>query len=181
VNGNVWRYLGEFTYIKGPLALRDEYVLASFNRTGVGTEQLGGLGFANLPNIRYQGWGSAVTYMITKELRPENGTPRVTHPVFGPSSDGGDGHGWGAWEIAVRYSGIQGNEPGVFFNNIYTPQLVPTFNYHTDQFTFGVNWYLNYWIKFQSNVDIDRLKDVSTIGVVPQNYAVFIQRLQFRF
>ncbi len=181
VNGNVWRYLGEFTYIKGPLAFRDEYVLASFNRTGVGTEQLGGLGFANLPNIRYQGWSSAVTYMITKELRPENGTPRVTHPVFGPSSDGGNGHGWGAWEVGFRYSGIQGNEPGVFFNNIYTPQLVPTFNYHTDQFTFGVNWYLNYWIKFQSNVDIDRLKDVSTIGVVPQNYAVFIQRLQFRF
>ncbi|MGB7433891.1 MAG: porin [Candidatus Acidiferrum sp.] len=181
VNGNVWRYLGEFTYIKGPLAFRDEYVLASFNRTGVGTEQLGGLGFANLPNIRYQGWGSAVTYMLTKELRPENGTPRVTHPVFGPSSDGGNGRGWGAWEVAFRYSGIQGNEPGVYFDNVFTPQLVPTYNMHTDQFTFGVNWYLNYWIKFQSNVDLDRLKDISTIGVVPQNYAVFIQRLQFRF
>jgi phosphate-selective porin OprO and OprP len=181
VNGNVWRYQGEFTYIKGPMAFRDEYVLASFNRTGVGTEQLGGLGFANLPNIRYQGWDSTFTYILTKELRPENGTPRVTHPVFGPSSDGGNGRGWGAWEIGVRYSGIQGNEPGIFFDNVFTPQLVPTFNYHTDQFTFGVNWYLNYWVKFQSNVNIDRLKDVSTIGVVPQNYAVFVQRLQFRF
>jgi phosphate-selective porin OprO and OprP len=181
VNGNVWRYLGEFTYIKGPLAFRDEYVAASFNRTGVGTEELGGLGFANLPNIRYQGWDSAVTYIITKEMRPENGTPRVTHPVFGPSSDGGNGRGWGAWEVAARYSGIQGNEPGVFFDNPFTPQLVPTYNYHTDQFTVGVNWYLNYWVKFQTNLDIDRLKDVSTIGVVPQNYYVFIQRLQFRF
>jgi len=88
VNGNVWRYEGEFTYIKGPLAFRDEYVSASYNRTGVGTETLGGLGFANLPNVRYQGWNSSATYLITKERRPENGTPRVRHPVFGPTTEG---------------------------------------------------------------------------------------------
>ena len=181
VNGNVWRYEGEFTYIKGPLAFRDEYVAASFNRTGVGTETLGGLGFANLPNIRFQGWNSAVTYLITKELRPENGTPRVSHPVFGPVREGGERRGWGAWEVAFRYSGLQGNEPGIFFNNVFTPQLVPTYDRHTDQFSFGVNWYLNYWVKFQSNLDFDRLKDPSTIGAVPQNYFVFSQRLQYRF
>lgn len=181
VNGNVWRYEGEFTYIKGPLAFRDEYVAAQYNRTGVGTEELGGLGFSNLPNIRFQGWNSAVTYLLTKELRPENGTPRVKHPVFGPTTEGGGGRGWGAWELGVRYSGIQGNEPGIFFNNVFTPQLVPTFNMHTDQFSFGVNWYLNYWVRFQSSVDIDRLKDPSTIGAVPQNYLVFLQRLQYRF
>ncbi len=181
VNGNIWRYEGEFTYIKGPMAFRDEYVLASFDRTGVGTEQLGGLGFANLPNIRYQGWNSSVTYLLTKELRPENGTPRVKHPVFGPVTETGGQRGWGAWEVGFRYSGIQGNEPGEFFNNLFTPQLVPTYNRHTDQFTFGVNWYLNYWVRFQSNLDFDRLKDPSTIGAVPQNYFVFSQRLQFRF
>src|SRR6516164_5085723 len=53
VNGNVWRYEGEFTFIKGPFATRNEYVLASYNRTGVGTLSLGGLGFANLPNVRF--------------------------------------------------------------------------------------------------------------------------------
>ncbi|HKM67476.1 MAG TPA: porin [Candidatus Acidoferrum sp.] len=181
VNGNVWRYEGEFTYIRGPVALRDEYVSASYNRTGVGTQALGGLGFANLPNIRYQGWNSSATYLLTKERRPENGTPRVKHPVFGPQTEAGGGRGWGAWEVAFRYSGLQGNEPGIFFNNIYTPQNVPTFNQHTDQFSFGVNWYLNYWVRFQSNIDIDRLKQPSTIGAVPQNYYVFEQRLQYRF
>jgi phosphate-selective porin len=181
VNGNIWRYEGEFTYIKGPLAFRDEYVAASFNRTGVGTDQLGGLGFANLPNIRFQGWNSSVTYLFTKEMRPENGTPRVRHPVFGPVSEGSGSRGWGAWEIGFRYSGLQGNEPGIFFNNLFTPQLVPAYDRHTDQFTFGVNWYLNYWVRFQTNVDIDRLEDPSTIGAVPQNYYVFQERLQFRF
>jgi len=181
VNGNVWRYEGEITYLKGSWGFRDEYVAASYNRTGVGTETLGGLGFANLPNVRYQAWGSAATYLLTKERRPENGTPRVNHPVFGPETAGGGKRGWGAWELAFRYSGIQGNEPGIFFNNVYTPQLVPAYDMHTDQFSVGVNWYLNYWVKFQSNVDIDRLKQPSTIGAVPQNYFVFEQRLQYRF
>ena len=181
VNGNVWRYEGEFTYLKGPWGFRDEYVSASYNRTGVGTETLGGLGFANLPDVRFQGWNSAVTYLLTKELRPENGTPRVKHPVFGPLTETGGARGWGAWEVAFRYSGLQGNEPGIFFNNLFTPENVPTFNMHTDQFSFGVNWYLNYWVRFQSNFDLDRLKQPSTIGAVPQNYYVFEQRLQYRF
>src|SRR5437899_373004 len=42
-NGNVWRYEGEFTYLKGPWAFRDEYVQATFDRTGVGPLALGGL------------------------------------------------------------------------------------------------------------------------------------------
>jgi phosphate-selective porin len=101
--------------------------------------------------------------------------------VFGPETPGGGGRGLGAWEVAFRYSGIQGNEPGIFFNNLQTPQNLPTFNRHTDEFSFGVNWYLNYWVRFQSNFNIDRLKQPSTIGATPQNYYVFEQRLQYRF
>ena len=181
INGNVWRYEGEFTYLKGPWGFRDEYVWATFDRTGVGTLTLGGLGFGDLPVIRYKAWNSAATYLLTKELRPENGTPRVKHPVFGPLTEAGSTRGWGAWEVAFRYSGIQGNEPGIFFNNIFTPQNVPTFNRHTDEFSFGLNWYLNYWVRFQSNFSVDRLKQPSTIGATPQNYYVFEQRLQYRF
>jgi phosphate-selective porin OprO/OprP len=180
-NGNVWRYEGEFTYLKGPWGFRDEYVQAIFDRTGVGTLTLGGLGFSDLPAVRFKAWNSAATYLLTKERRPENGTPRIKHAVFGPELPGGGGRGWGAWELGFRYSGIQGNEPGIFFNNVFTPQNVPAFSRHTDEFSFGVNWYLNYWVRFQSNVNVDRLKQPSTIGAVPQNYLVFEQRLQYRF
>jgi len=181
INGNVWRYNGEFTFLHGPWGFRDEYVQATFDRTGVGTLQFGGLGFQNLPVIRMKAWDTAASYLLTGEKRPENGTPRVRHPLFGPETPGGGGKGWGAWELAFRYSGIQSNEPGIFFDNTLTPELVPTYNYHTDEFTVGVNWYLNYWVRFQTNVSIDRLKQPSTIGAVPQNYLVFEQRLQFRF
>ena len=180
-NGNVWRYEGEFTYLRGRWGVRDEYVQAFYDRTGVGTLTLGGLGFSNLPTVRFKAWNSAATYLITGERRPENGTPRIKHPVFGPDTPGGSGRGWGAWELGFRYSGIQGNEPGIFFNNIFTPQNVPAYDQHTDQFSFGLSWYLNYWVRFQSNVSVDRLKQPSTIGAVPQNYLVFLQRLQYRF
>ena len=141
---------------------------------------MGGLGFGNLPTVRFKAWNSAATYLLTGEKRPENGTPRVRRPVFRPETSGGGGRGWGL-ELGVRYSGIQGNEPGIFFNNVFTPQNVPTFDMHTDEFSVGINWYLNYWVRYQTNVSIDRLKQPSTIGVTPQNYLVFEQRLQYRF
>lgn len=181
INGNVWRYEGEFTYLKGPWGFRDEYVQAFYDRTGVGTLTLGGLGFGNLPTVRFKAWDSSVTYLLTGEKRPENGTPRVKHSLFGPDTPGGGGRGWGAWELAFRYSGIQGKEPGIFFNNVFTPQNVPAFDFHTDEFTGGLNWYPNYWVRYTSNVSVDRLRQPSTIGANPQNYLVFAQRLQFRF
>jgi phosphate-selective porin len=182
VNGGVWRYEAEYTYLHGPFATRGEYVQAMYSRNSVGTEQLGGLGIESLPQVRFKAYNIAATYMLTGEKRPENGTPRVKHPLLGPETPGGSGgKGWGAWEVALRYSGIHGNEPGVFFNNVFTPENVPTFNQKTDQFTLGVNWYLNYWVRYQTNFILDRLQTPSTIGAQRQDYYVFEQRLQFRF
>ena len=64
---------------------------------------------------------------------------------------------------------------------MFTPELVPTYDFRTDEFTAGLNWYLNYWIRYQTNISVDRLRQPSTIGAVPQNYLVFEQRIQFRF
>ncbi len=181
INGPIERYEGEFTYIRNAFALRGEYVQMQQQRDGVGSETPGGLGFLTLPGIGAKGWNIATTYLITGEKRPENGTPRVKRPLFGPDTPGGQGRGWGAWELGVRYSGVQANAPSANFLNLYTPGYVPQYDYHTDQFTFGVNWYLNYWIKYQFNVNIDRLKQPSTTGQLPQDFTVLMQELQFRF
>ncbi|HXZ31338.1 MAG TPA: porin [Terriglobales bacterium] len=181
INGPIERYEGEFTYIKGPYALRGEYVQQQEQRYDVGAETPGGLGFLNLPGIGAKAWNIATTYLLTGEKRPENGTPRVKHPLFGPDTPGGKGRGLGAWEIAIRYSGIQANAPAANFLNFYTPGFVPQYDFHTDQISFGFNWYLNYWIKYQFNVNIDQLHQPSTIGQLPQNFYVLMQELQFRF
>jgi phosphate-selective porin OprO and OprP len=181
INGPIQRYNGEFTYVGGPFAVRGEFDQLNMSRNNVGSLQAGGIGFLSLPSIIAKAWNIGTTYLISGEKRPENGTPRVKHPTFGPDTPGGKGRGLGAWEVAVRYMGIQANEPGANFENYYTPGYVPTFNYHTDEITAGLNWYPNYWVKYQFNVGIDQLKDPSTIGAVPQNYYVLSQELQFRF
>jgi hypothetical protein len=181
INGPIQRYEGEFTYIKSNYALRGEYVQMQEQRDGVGSEQVGGLGFLTLPGVGAKAWNLSTTYLLTGEKRPENGTPRVKHPLFGPDTPGGTGRGWGAWELAARYSGIQSNAPASNFLNFYTPGFVPQYNFHTYQWTFGMNWYLNYWIKYQFNVNIDQLKQPSVTGQVPQNFFVLMQELQFRF
>jgi phosphate-selective porin len=181
INGPIQRYNGEFTYVGGPFAMRGEFDQLNMSRNNVGSYQAGGLGFISLPSIIAKAWNISTTYLISGEKRPENGTPRVKHPSFGPDTPGGKGRGFGAWEVGLRYMGIHADEPGANFLNYYTPGYVPTFNYHTDEITFGLNWYPNYWVKYQVNVGIDQLKDPSTIGAVPQDYYVVSQELQFRF
>jgi hypothetical protein len=181
INGPIQRYNGEFTYLKSNFALRGEYEQLNMFRRNVGSEQAGGLGFISLPGIIAKAWDVSTTYLLTGERRPENGTPRVNHPLFGPDTPGGQGRGLGAWELAFRFTGIQASEPGANLYSYYTPEYVPTFDYHTFEYTVGINWYLNYWTKYVVNVGIDQLKDPSTIGTLPQTYYVVTQRLQFRF
>ncbi|HXM68749.1 MAG TPA: porin [Candidatus Acidoferrum sp.] len=181
INGPIERYEGEFTYIKGPAAVRGEYVQMQEQRWDIGTETPGGLGFLSVPGVGAKAWNIGATYLLTGEKRPENGTPRVKKPLFGPDTPGGKGRGWGAFEAAVRYTGIQANAPGSSFLNFYTPEFVPSYDYHTDEITFGLNWYPNYWVKYMVNVGIDQLHQPSAIGQLPQNFFVVLQRLQFRF
>jgi phosphate-selective porin len=181
INGPIERYNGEFTYIKSRFSLRGEYDQLNQFRQNVGSEQAGGLGFLSLPGITAKAWDISTTYLLTGEKRPENGTPRVGRPLFGPDTPGGQGRGSGAWELAFRFTGIQANEPQAAFPNYYTQGLVPGFNEHTVEYTAGINWYPNYWVKYVFNLGVDQLKQPSTIGAEPQNYFVVLQRLQFRF
>jgi phosphate-selective porin len=181
INGPIERYEGEFTYLKGPMAVRGEYVQMQQQRYDVGSETPGGLGFLSVPGIGAKAWNIGATWLLTGEKRPENGTPKVKAPLFGPDTPGGKGRGIGAWEVALRYTGIQAKAPGEDLLNYFTPGFVPTYDYHTDEITFGLNWYPNYWVKYMVNVGIDQLHQPSTTGQEPQNFFVVMQRLQFRF
>jgi len=182
INGPTERYEGEFTYLKGPFAMRGEYVQMQQQRWDIGSETPGGLGFLSVPGVGAKAWNIGTTYLLTGEKRPENGTPRVKSPFFGPDTPGGKGRGLGAWEVALRYTGIQAKAPGADFSNFtLTPGFVPTYDYHTDEITFGLNWYPNYWVKYMVNVGVDQLHQPSFTGQVPQTFFVVLQRLQFRF
>jgi phosphate-selective porin OprO and OprP len=181
INGPIERYNGEFTYIKSRFAFRGEYDQLMESRDNVGSLQPGGLGYLSLPQIRAKAFDVSATYLLTGEKRPENGTPRVNHPLYGPDTPGGKGRGFGAWEVAFRVTGIHALEPGTSFLQYYTKGFVPTFDDHTTEYTVGLNWYPNYWVRYMLNVSVDQLKDPSVLGAEPQNFFVVAQRLQFRF
>ena len=181
INGPIERYNAETTWTHGPWAIRAEYDQLNQFRRAVGSETSDNLGFASLPGVIAKAGYGQVTYLLTGEARPENGQPKVKHPFLGPEATSG-ARALGAWELAFRYSRIKAKETGIdLLSNPLTPGFVPTFNNHTDQFTVGVNWYLNYLVKYQVNFSVDRLKDPSVSGQVPQTFFVVLQRLQFRF
>ena len=94
INGPIQRYNGEFTYIKDRFALRGEFDQLNMSRNNIGSLQVGNLGFLSLPSIIAKAWDLGATYLLTGEKQPENGTPRVRHPLFGPDTPGGQGRGW---------------------------------------------------------------------------------------
>jgi phosphate-selective porin OprO/OprP len=182
INGPIERYNGEFAWTHGPWGLKGEYVQLNQFRHGAGSDQVLALNFTDLPGIIGKSWYGSLTYLLTGEKRPENGTPKVKHPLFGPKTPGTEGgRGWGAWEVGFRYSALKAKETGINQLTAFTPGATPTFNDRTDQFTIGLNWYPNYWVRYMLNFNIDRAKDPTVGGVVPQNFYVLLQRMQFRF
>jgi phosphate-selective porin len=188
INGGIERYNGFFIFLKGSLGVRGEYTQILEKRVGLGSFVPSGVAFNTLPGIQGKGGYAAVSYLLTGEKEPENALPRVKHPVIGPNSPGeSGGPGWGAWMLKVRYSWLEGRAPGITCDATtipacpLTPGTVPSFSDHTDQFSAGVNWYLNYWVLLKSDVNVNRLINPSVQGINPRNYYVVIEGIQFRF
>jgi len=188
INGGIERYNGFFTWVNGPWGIRGEYTQILEKRTGIGSFVPGGVGFNTLPGVVGKGAYGMVTYLLTGETEPDNAMPRVRHPVIGPSSPGETGRfGWGAWQLKFRYSWLEGKAPGATCDATtvpscpITPGIVPTFSDHTSEITAGLNWFLNYWVLAKSDLNIDQLKNPSVQGILPRNYFVFSEGIQFRF
>lgn len=188
INGNVNRYNGFMSWLDGPFSIRGEYAHLQQDRSDIGSLAVGGIGFLSQPAVTGEGYYVSATWFLTGETNPLNALPRVKHPVIGPASPGESGApGWGAWALKFRYSKLQGDAPGSACDATtlpacpITPVIAPGYVDHTDQYTFGVNWYLNYWVLVKSEVNLDRLRTPSVQGIGPHNYYVFLETLQFRF
>jgi phosphate-selective porin len=185
INGGIDRYNGHVVWFHGPWGVRSEYTQILEKRTGVGSEQLGGIGFQSLPGITGKGAYVQVGYLLTGESEPENAIPRVKHPLIGPNSPGETGGpGWGAFQLKFRYSWLEGRAPEFTCPPStcpITPVIFPLQSDHTDQFSAGLNWYLNYWVLLKFDFNVDRLVNPSVQGILRQNYFVALQGVQFRF
>jgi Phosphate-selective porin O and P len=188
INGGIQRYNGFFSWLSGPWTVRGEYTQVLEKRTGIGSFVNGGVGFNTIPGVVGKGASGIVTYFLTGESTPDNSMPRVKHSLIGPNSPGETGGpGWGAWQLKFRYSWVQGKASGATcdLSTIpacpLAPGTVPTYSDHTNQITAGLNWYLNYWVMVRSDLNINQLVNPSVQGILPRNYFVFLEGIQFRF
>ena len=87
-------------------------------------------------NQNFSGAYAKTGYFLTGEVRPYNKQGGVFGRVKSLNDFGSKG--WGALEVAVRYSYLDLNAVNVSGGRL-------------NDVTFGVNWYLNQYTKFQLN------------------------------
>src|SRR5262249_11382257 len=169
----------ELFYIMGPFSVMAEYAFAEMDRAVV--PNIGPL----LPrtvtgNRHFSGGYVTVSYFLTGETRTydrtlgREGTFYVERPFTNAfakrSEDGGTTFGWGAWEVAARYSYVNLNDgpiQGGIFSGV----------------TLGLNWYLNSNLKVQfqylHNERYHKLTGPG--GNLPFDVDGFGSRVQFQF
>jgi phosphate-selective porin OprO/OprP len=120
---NDQRFGTEFSMVYGPLYMQAEYMCSTVN-------QIGG------PQLFFQGAYAYASFFLTGENRTYNkrlGVPDRVYPFenfFRVRTGDGPATGWGAWEVAVRWSFIDLNNRNIQGGNL-------------NDITLGLNWHLN--------------------------------------
>jgi len=134
VNGRVERMNTEFAWRYRNWSLRGEFDRITQARRGLGP------GGETLPSVVGEGYFFQGTYLLTGEEKGEREIiPRS------PFLTGGKG--LGAWELAFRYENLRLDD---FVNTN-----------RSEAYTFGVNWWLTRFVRFQSNFVLERFGDPS--------------------
>ena len=118
-------YSAEAAGTYGPLFFQGEYFWYNIDRTA----------FAPLPSLKFQGGYAEAAYVLTGETRPYNPASASYGPIRPANPFSLSGGGWGAWEIAGRYSTIDLNDQvGAATGIAGGRQTV---------YTLALNWYAN--------------------------------------
>jgi len=109
----------EVAWVRGPLTVAGEYVMASVDApSGVAAE----------PD--FDGYYVMASWFLTGEHRPYNKASGIFDGIKPAENAFGREHGYGAWEVLARYSSLDLRDDGVDEGEL------------TD-LTLGLNWYLN--------------------------------------
>ena len=115
----------------------------------------------NLPDLEYMGYYIQGGWIITGESKGYNMSKAAWSGVRPAEPFNLGSGGPGAWELAFRYSYVDlDDEVNTFLNDSNgTSWLVGTRGGRETNFTLGVNWYINTYIRFMFNyihADVDR-------------------------
>lgn len=141
----------EAAWVNGPLCVQGELL-----HSWVGSNTGG--------DVDFGGFYGSVSWFLTGESRPYNRTQGIFERVVPQKNFNFGKGGWGAWEIAGRYSFVN-----LSSGNIEGGRL--------SMFMAGVNWYLHSHVKWRFNYGFGHVSDRTPDG----NLNIFQTQLEVDF
>jgi phosphate-selective porin OprO/OprP len=126
-------YGAEAAATYGPLLFQGEYYWFDVERNFI----------VSLPSLRFQGGYAEASYVLTGETHTYNPATAAYSGVAPANPFSLEHGGWGAWEIAARYSTINLNDQLANANGLAGGRQ--------DMYTLGLNWYVSRNIRFMLN------------------------------
>jgi len=165
VNGQRRRIGFEARFRPGPFSIKSEYIRLSDERLGQSVDN------TDLSPFVSSGWYVSGTWAVTGEPKAE-GLENPRRPLFRG--------GFGAVELAVRIERIRFGSGAVDPVASDAPRADVILGNADRAFTFGVNWYVNRWIKIQANL----VRNTITFpeqGPLPAQPSYWSHLLRFQF
>jgi phosphate-selective porin OprO/OprP len=163
VSGRRVRLGAEVNWEPRNFSVKSEYIRTSDEREGQGILA------DDLPNLIGEGWYVGATWVLTGEDKSGGVEPR--RPLFGG--------GAGAFEVAARYERIQMGSDAPGEPEEQNPRAANLLENGERLWTFGLNWYLNRWMRIQLNGIRETIDDIERSPSSTQNtFWLGVARLQ---
>lgn len=142
------------------------------------------------PDLDFLGYYVQGGWIITGETKPYKMSKAAWGGVKPADPFDLTTGGWGAWELALRYSHVDLNDHENLFRTDATgaSHFVGARGGEESNFTVGINWYVNDWIRFMFNyihADVDRLTVGQSAGAgglsSGDTFDIFALRAQFKW
>jgi phosphate-selective porin OprO/OprP len=158
-------YSAEAAGTIGSLYLQGEYYWYNVDR-----------GFIGLPSLKFQGGYAQAGYVLTGESRKYNASSASYGGVLPNNPFTADGSGWGAWEIAARFSTMDLNDQLATATGIAGGRQ--------NVYTLALNWYVNRNVRFMFDYlhgDVARQVSATNPGNAGSKFDAFAMRTQVAF
>jgi phosphate-selective porin OprO/OprP len=147
----------------GSLYLQGEYFLFNVERKAL----------VGLPDLKFQGGYAQAGYILTGETRKYNPGSASYGGVIPANPFSLDGGGWGAWEIAGRYSTMDLNDQLASANGVAGGRQ--------NVYTLALNWYINRNVRFMFDYlhgDVRKQVSPTNFGDTGSKFDAFAMRTQ---
>ena len=150
----------------GPLFFQGEYFWYNVDRNA----------FVPTPSVKFQGGYAEAAYVLTGESRKYNAAAASYGGVVPINPFSLSGGGWGAWEIAGRYSTVDLNDQLANANGVAGGRQ--------NVYTLALNWYVNNNVRFMFDYlhgNIAKQVSPTNFGDTGSKFDAFAMRTQVAF